>query len=169
MTSQVPPLFDNEPPRESRRKRLARLVVALIVVAAAATGATVWWNDRPDVHTPIGTAFAAQTDSLARAPKGVRVRVRVLNASNVNGLAKRATSVLRDHGFDVVEYEGVMQKTPRAATLVQTHTGHDDWSDRVIRVLGTGTTETRADSSRFVDLTVILGVDWKAPAQAFRP
>jgi LytR cell envelope-related transcriptional attenuator len=169
MTSPVAPLFDDEPPRRSRRKGLARFLLALVLVAAVATGATVWWNSRSDVHTPIGTAFAAQTDSLARAPKGVRVRVRVLNASNVNGLAKRATSVLRDHGFDVVEYEGVRQKTPRAATLVQTHTGHGDWSDRVIRVLGTGTTETRADSSRYVDLTVILGLDWKAPAQAFRP
>ena len=169
MTSQVPPLFNNDPPRGSRRKLLMRLSVALIGVAAVATGATVWWNARPDVHAPLGTAYAAQTDSLARAPKGVRVRVRVLNASNVNGLAKRATSVLRDHGFDVVEYEGAMQKTPRATTLVQTHTGHDEWSDRVIRVLGTGTTETRADSSRFVDLTVVLGVDWKAPPQAFRP
>ena len=169
MTSPVPPLFNNEPPRQSRRKRLARFVVALFLVAAIATGGTVWWNSRDDVHTPIGTAFAAQTDSLARAPKGVRVRVRVLNATNVNGLAKRATSVLRDHGFDVVEYEGLKQKTPRSATLVQTHTGHDDWSDRVIRVLGTGATEVRPDSSRYVDLTVILGLDWKAPAQAFRP
>lgn len=169
MTSQVPPLFNNESARPSRRKRFARFVVALVIVAAVATGATVWWNSRPEVHTPIGTAFAAQTDSLARAPKGVRVRVRVLNASNVNGLAKRATSVLRDQGFDVVEYEGVKQKTPRAQTLVQTHTGHDDWSNRVIRVLGTGSIETRPDSSRYVDLTVILGLDWKAPPQAFRP
>lgn len=169
MTSPLPPLFNHEPPRRSRRMRIARFVVALIVVAAVATGATAWWNSRSDVRAPIATAFAAQTDSLARAPKGVRVRVRVLNATNVNGLAKRATSVLRDHGFDVVEYEGLKQKTPRSATLVQTHTGHDDWSDRVIRVLGTGKTETRADSSRYVDLTVILGLDWKPPPQAFRP
>lgn len=169
MTPPMPPFAYDEPPRQSKRRRVARFATAMVVVAAAATGATVWWNGRADVHTPIGTAFAAQADTLARAPKGVRVRVRVLNASNVNGLAKRATFVLRDHGFDVVEYEGVKQKAPREATLIQTHTGHDDWSDRVQRVLGTGSVETRPDSSRYVDLTVVLGLDWKAPTQPFRP
>ena len=93
---------------------------------------------------------------------------------SANGLAKRATSVLRDHGFDVVEYESEKRKTPRASTVVQTHTGHADWSNRIIRVLGTSAVESRPDSlhpdsSRYVDVTVLLGLDWKAPPQAFRP
>ena len=169
MTSPVPPPLHFEHPPLSRRKRIARFVLTLAIVAAAGTTGLWWWSSRVGVTEPIGTAFAAHTDTLARAPKGVRVRIRVVNATEINGLAKRATSVLRDHGFDVVDYEGVKQKSPRANTLVQTHTGHDDWSARIARVLGTGTVESRPDTSRFVDVTVFLGLDWKAPAQAFRP
>ena len=169
MTSPVPPPLHDERPPLSRRQRVARFVVTLAIVAAAGTTGLWWWSSRDGVTEPIGTAFAAPTDSLARAPRGVRVRVRVVNATEINGLAKRATSVLRDHGFDVVDYEGVKQKSPRALTLVQTHTGHDDWSARIAHVLGTGTVESRPDTSHYVDVTVFLGLDWKAPTQAFRP
>ena len=151
---------------------MARFVATLVIVTATVTAASWWWSSREpgsSESSAIGTAYAAQDDTLARAPKGVRVRVRVLNSTDVNGLAKRATSVLRDHGFDVVEYEGERRKTPRETTIVQTHTGHADWSDRIIRVLGKGTVELRPDSSRYVDVTVLLGLDWKAPPQAFRP
>src|SRR5206468_4691897 len=37
------------------------------------------------------------------APEGTRIRVQVLNATAVRGLARRATMLLRDRGFDVVE------------------------------------------------------------------
>lgn len=170
MSPLMPPLYNNEPPPSSRRRRVVRFITVLAIVAAAGTSAT-WLLSRDDNNgvTAAGTAFAAQTDSFARAPKGVRVRIRVVNATAVNGLAKRATAVLRDHGFDVVEYESGREKTPRTTTLVQTHTGHSDWSDRVVRVLGTGGTELRPDSLRYVDLTVLLGLDWKPPAQPFRP
>ncbi|MEP6833645.1 MAG: LytR C-terminal domain-containing protein [Gemmatimonas sp.] len=163
-----PPLYDDLVPL-SRRKRVARFVITLVIVAAAGTTGLWWWNNSDGATEPIGTAFAAQTDTLARAPKGVRVRVRVVNATEINGLAKRATAVLRDRGFDVVDYEGAKMKTPRATTLVQTHTGHDDWGNRVARVLGTGIIQSSPDTSRYVDVTVTLGLDWKAPAQAFRP
>ena len=169
MTSPVPPLLQDERQPRSRRKRIARFMVALVVVVAAGTSGVWWWSSRDGSTEPIGTALAGQTDTLARAPKGVRVRVRVVNATEINGLAKRATSVLRDHGFDVVDYEGVKQKLPRLTTVVQTHTGQDDWSARIARVLGTGTVESRPDTSRYVDVTVVLGLDWKAPSQAFRP
>jgi len=169
MTSPVPPLLHDESPPLSRRKRIARFVVTLVIVAAAGTTGVWWWSSREGSAEPVGTAFAAQTDTLARAPKGVRVRVRVVNATEVNGWAKRATSVLRDHGFDVVDYGSEKQKSPRGTTLVQTHTGHDDWSARIVRVLGTGTVESRPDTSRYVDVTVFLGLDWRAPTQAFRP
>lgn len=171
MSPLMPPLYNSEPPPSSRRRRVLRFMTVLVIVAAVGT-TTTWWLNRDDNNgmTAAGTAFAAQTDSRARAPKGVRIRVRVVNGTEVNGLAKRATAVLRDHGFDVVEYESGRGKTPRTTTLVQTHTGHSDWSDRIVRVLGTGGTEVRPDSLlRYVDLTVLLGLDWKPPAQPFRP
>ncbi|MEO7362938.1 MAG: LytR C-terminal domain-containing protein, partial [Gemmatimonadaceae bacterium] len=120
MTAPVPPPLHDDSPPLSRRRRIARFVITLVIVAAAGTSGVWWWSGRDGDTESIATAFAAQTDTLARAPKGVRVRVRVVNATEINGLAKRATSVLRDHGFDVVDYGSEKQKSPRATTLVQT-------------------------------------------------
>ena len=39
---------------------------------------------------------------IARAPAGQRVKVEVVNATTVRGLARRATRALRDRGYDVV-------------------------------------------------------------------
>ncbi|HEX7938656.1 MAG TPA: LytR C-terminal domain-containing protein, partial [Gemmatimonadaceae bacterium] len=82
---------------------MARRPLKLAVIAAAAVvvlgGATA-----------LGFRFARARGAVAlkpaagtTAPDGVRVRVQVLNASSVRGLARRATLLLRDHGFDVVE------------------------------------------------------------------
>lgn len=171
MSFPAPPIPDESAPLP-RHKRVARFFLTLVVVVVAVTGASWWWSkgEPGNANTgAVGTAYAAQTDTLARAPKGVRIRVRVLNSTAIDGLAKRATSVLRDHGFDVVDYDSERRKTPRATTVVQTHTGHADWSDRIRRVLGTGAVESQPDSLRYVDVTVLLGLDWKAPPQAFRP
>jgi hypothetical protein len=164
-----PPLFDDGVV-SSQRKRFARFVVALVIVAAVGTGMSWWWQQHVSAPATGGItpAFAAQNDTLARAPTGVRIRVRVVNTTNVDGLAKRATAVLRERGFDVVDYDGDARKV-RDTTLVLTHTGQVMWSERVVRALGVGRVESRPDSSRYLDLTVMLGRDWKAPAQPFRP
>jgi hypothetical protein len=171
VSNPVPPPLEYDAPRKSKRKKIGRFLVALALVAIVATGASYWWKDRS--HNPalvggIMSAFAAQNDTLARAPSGVRVRVRVINTTKTDGLAKKATATLRDRGFDVVDYEGD-SRNPRDSTLVLTHTGHADWSARVIRALGVGTMELRPDSSRYLDLTVMIGRDWKPPTQPFRP
>lgn len=112
--------------------------------------------------------MAAVDDSLARAPDGSRVRVRVLNASGTRGFARRATSELRDRGFDVVEYD-TERGTPRSSTLIVAHTGHQDWAERLRRAVGTGSIESRSDTLRYLDLTIFVGRDWKPSAEALRP
>lgn len=164
-----PPVYDHVSP-VSKRRRVVRFVVVLVVVAIAGTAALSWLDRRAGNPAASGvpSVFAAQNDTLSRAPTGTRVRVRVVNTTRTDGLAKRATAVLREHGFDVVDYEGDAKKS-RDSTLVVTHTGHPDWSARVVRALGVGTVDTRPDTSRYVDLTVFIGRDWKAPTQPFRP
>ena len=112
--------------------------------------------------------MAVVDDSLARAPRDRRVRVRVLNASGTRGYARRATLELRDRGFDVVEYETEQGKA-RSGTLIVSHTGHGDWAERLQRAFGTGTIEARPDSLRYVDLTVFVGRDWKPATETLRP
>ncbi len=100
-----------------------------------------------------------------------RVRVEILNTSRVHGLARRATRYLRDQGFDVVAVGTVTP--PRDTTLVLDRTGHPDWAARVARALAAGRAPTRAesrpDSSRYVDVTVLLGGTWRAPPEPFDP
>ena len=117
---------------------------------------------------PLPVRQAARTDSMARAPKGSRIRVRVLNTTSTKGLAKRMTFLLRDLGYDVVDFDSD-RRSPRTSTLILSHTAHDEWAQRLRRAVGMGAVETRSDSLRYVDFTVLIGRDWKPTAQPFRP
>ena len=100
-------------------------------------------------------------------PDDVRIKVEVLNASGQRGLARRATFALRDAGFDVVRFGN--DPAPRDSTLVLARSGNDDWARLVARALGGARVESRPDSSRYLDVTVLLGGDWRPPAKPFHP
>ena len=102
-----------------------------------------------------------------RAPEGVRIRVQVLNATRVRGLARRATLHLRDRGFDVVEV-GTTQPS-RDSTLVLDRSNHPEWAALVAKALGAARVESRPDTSRYLDVTVLLGGSWRPPAEPFYP
>lgn len=141
-----------------KRGRLIAAAIALLVVA----GVGVLAMRRTGVP-----AIAQPDPSLARAPQGVRVRVQVLNGTKIRGLARRATFYLRDQGFDVVEV-GTLNDT-RDTTLVLDLSGHPDWANRVARALAPARVEARPDSSRYLDIAIILGSSWRPPAQPFYP
>ncbi len=145
---------------EQRTLRRAGLIaVGLIALVAIGAGA-VWGVRRHSAGTP-----AVPKD--VRAPDSARVRVQVLNGTKTRGLARRATALLRDRGFDVVETGTVNEG--RDTTIVYDLTGHPDWAARVARVFPPARVETRADSSRYVDVSVVLGTTWRAPSQPFYP
>jgi hypothetical protein len=102
----------------------------------------------------------------ARAPEGVRIKVEVLNGTRTKGLARRATLFLRDRGFDVVGSGN--ETAQRATTVVFDRSGHPDWAERVGRAMSAPVV-TQRDSSRYLDVTVILGANWRPPAQPFHP
>lgn len=101
------------------------------------------------------------------APDGARVRVQVLNATTTRGLARRATMQLRDRGFDVLETGTSTEQLD--STLVIDRSGHPEWARRVAEALGGARLETRPDSSRYLDVTVLLGRTWRPPAKPFYP
>lgn len=108
------------------------------------------------------------TDKSATAPSSVRVRIQVINTTRTRGLATRATRLLRDHGFDVVEVGtgGPLRDT----SLVLDRSGHPQWAATVARVLGPAArSESRPDSSHYLDVTVLLGSAWHPPAQPLDP
>ena len=105
---------------------------------------------------------------VPRAPTGVRVRVQVVNTTRTRGLARQVTYVLRDQGFDVVEM--TTAGPPRDTTLVLDRSGHPSWAASVAKILGPAArAEARPDSSRYLDITVLVGSAWRAPAQPLNP
>ena len=93
--------------------------------------------------------------------------MQVLNATATRGLGRRAMLYLRDRGFDVVEV-GTSRRT-QDSTIVLDRSRHPEWARMVAKALGGARVETRPDSSRYLDVTVILGTTWRPPAEPFRP
>jgi LytR cell envelope-related transcriptional attenuator len=107
--------------------------------------------------------------SSTNAPRGVRVRVEVLNATTTRGLARRATQLLRDRGFDVVDVRTSPAREQGDSTIVLDRSGHPDWARRVAAAMGGARVISRPDSSRYLDVTVLVGGSWRPPAQPFNP
>ena len=127
------------------------LVAGVLLVRAALTG-----DARPGRTVPDASVTG-----------GERIKVEVLNATEVRGLARRATLTLRDRGFDVL-YMGTATEQ-LDSTLVLDRSGHPDRARRVAEALGGARVEARPDSSRYLDVTVMLGRSWRAPAKPFYP
>lgn len=140
-------------------KHVRIIIVALAGVVLLGGAAAASMRHRK----PVAAVVAPES----RAPDGVRVRVQVLNSTKTRGLARRATLLLRDRGFDVVEMGTVSQT--RDSTVVFDLSGHPDWAQRVAKALGSARVETRADSSRYLDIAVVLGATWRPPAEPFYP
>ena len=135
-----------------------------VVLFAGLLGALVW---RRCCAVEPGSGPLAVLVPEVRAPEGVRVRVEVLNATTTPRLAMAATRVLRDRGFDVVATGN--HSIRRDTTVVLDRTGHADWARLVAGALHAGVVQTRPDTSRYVDVTVLLGADWSPPSKPFDP
>ncbi len=145
-----------------RRSLLAILGLTFVVLAGAVYAVRARHGGLRVLPVPVMHA------DLPRAPAGTRVRVQVVNTTRTRGLARRATRVLRDQGFDVVEMTSA--GPPRDSTLVLDRSGHPAWATSVARLLGPAArAESRPDSSRYLDITVLLGAAWRAPAEPFDP
>lgn len=158
-------------PLEAPSRGRRGLVIAGLVALVLGGTAVAWWQGNADSvpgNTARAYAGAALTDSSVRPPSGTRVRVRVINTTSTRGLARRATLLLRDFGYDVVDFDTDARRQ-RATTLIQVHTGPEEIAARVTRVLGTGDVETAPDSLRYLDLTILLGRDWQPPSHPLRP
>lgn len=128
--------------------------LALVAVLGGLTllaGSTVlqWWE-------PPGTT-SVTTDVIANPRE--RVRVEVLNAGGVAGMAREATEVLRDAGFDVVEF-GNADAFDRDSSVVLARLGRVDLASMVADALAIPTYQDEPDSTAYVDVTVLLGSTW---------
>lgn len=139
-------------------KRLSVAGIAILLVFGVVLARAFRDDDAPVARTEPPDASVTSAD---------RIKVEVLNATNVRGLARRATLYLRDRGFDVL-YLGTAT-IQLDSTLVLDRSGHPARAQRVAEALGGARVESRPDSSRYLDVTVMLGRSWRAPAEPFYP
>ena len=143
----------------TRNRMLVAGFVAIAVVSAGLVGARRWYGRSP----------RAQLGDTTSAPQGQRILVEVLNSSGIGGLARRATFLLRDRGFDVVGW-GNDPKGRRGRTVIFDYTNKPEAAERLARVLGGAQIERGRDSlDRGLDLTVRLGSNYKPPVESFHP
>lgn len=127
-----------------------RGVVLLLAVVALGWGAVY-----------LGRRFPGSREE-GGAPRYVpreRIRVEVLNAGGVAGLAREVTNLLRDDGFDVVQM-GNAGTFDRDTTVVIDRVGREDLAEGVANALGIRNVLSEPDPNLFVDVTVLLGRDW---------
>ena len=109
------------------------------------------------------TAVESPLDDVRRVvPADRRVVVEVLNGTQRRGAARIAMRMLRRAGFDVLYFGDAPASTD--TTLVLVRRGEREPGEWLLDALGTGQLRSAPDSLRRVDLTVILGPDWRLPA-----
>jgi len=135
------------------------VLIALPIALAACTK-----HDRSAVTAVKGHASIDTT--VGHAPPGVRIKVEVLNASNIRGAARLATFLLRQRGYDVVAMGNASRN--QDSTVVLDRSNHPEWAELIGKAIG-GKATAKPDSSRYLDATVILGAHWTPPPVPFHP
>jgi len=103
-------------------------------------------------------------DTEARAIPGDRagtITVEVLNANGRAGDARVGTRLLRREGIDVV-YFGNADGATLDSTKIIVRRGSAAVGEKVRKALGRGRVEVQLDSTKLLDVSVLLGADFAA-------
>jgi len=113
-------------------------------------------------------AAACHAERRPRVPgdAGPAITVEVLNATTRPGLARLGTRVLRAAGIDVVSVG--TNAAPLESTRIVVRRGAAAEGAPVRAALGVGTVSVALDSARLLDVSVLLGSDFK-PRLPFHP
>ena len=130
---------------------LRGLLLALVFALVGAFAASLWLEIRRE------TPLSLQAGSSLW--EGRRIRVEVLNGAGVDRLAQQATERLRELGFDVVYY-GNAEDFDRDSSVAIARLDSVEPARRVADALGLRQVLRQPDRSLYLDVTVVLGVDW---------
>lgn len=100
--------------------------------------------------------------------RGPHIVVEVLNASGRPGLARAGALALRRAGIDVVYFGNAGAGAPLDSTRIVVRRGPADVGERVRAALKLGRVSVDTDSSRLLDVSVLLGRDF-TPRLEFHP
>jgi len=169
------------PGRSPRRRRRAarrsdRLLTLALVCLALVVGAFVssvvhrWTGPlaggpsppsggpTPGEGAAPGPAAAPPRISDAGTDRG-RIRIEVLNAARVPGLADRMTDLLRSRGFDVVSYDNAA--TVSDTSLILDRVGNALFAREVALALPGTPIRRQLSRDQFVDVTLLVGRDYQ--------
>jgi hypothetical protein len=138
----------HSPILEQSRRHWGKLAfIAALVMLAAGLGLL-----RPRPEPRPAHAFAVPS------PRG-RVQVEVLNGSRRQGAARTATRMLRRQGLDVVFLGNADSMADSTRIIVRR--GDPNKARYVAQALGAGKVVVETDTFRRVDVSVILGDDFR--------
>lgn len=123
-------------------------LIAVLIVLATVSGFLL----RGEREPPVSHAFAIP-------PVQGRLIVEVLNGTRRQGAARSATRMLRSHGVDVVFLGNA--DSAEGMTRVIVRRGDPERARTVRGVLRTGKIVVEPDTFRRVDVSVILGEDFR--------
>lgn len=145
--------------------RFGRLIIAVALLSGVSAGSGALFRLYQAAVAVKPGDYPNPTHNVV-APPGVRIKVEVLNASTVRGLARRAATYLRDREFDVVHIGTASEQSD--STIVLDHSGHPEWAQLIANAME-GKAVSSADSSRYLDATVLVGASWRPPPRPFYP
>lgn len=155
MSPRKKPAPRRRPSRKSRR-RPSRLTWIVGSVALASTTFVLGVLVTADPSAAVDAA-----DNPAGKWTGEeRVRVEVLNAGGVSGMAGAATEALREAGFDVVHFGNAGAFDAERPSTVIDRVGRTDFAQAVASSLGIDNVLSEPDPNLFVDVTVVVGGAW---------
>ncbi len=142
-----------------KRLRTAALAATLLLVAGLVASMALGFGSGGGPGAPSAPEEVPDVPAAKAAP-GERVRVEVLNAAGVPGLARVATRTLRERGFDVVYFGNARGFSPES-TLVIDRVGREETAREVAAALEVERVSSRPDSTLLLEVTVVIGRDWK--------
>lgn len=138
--------------------RIVNVSVLLFIGLAVVTILT----QLPEESTP-----SVEPTAINQAVLDRRIRVEVLNAGGVSGMAREATDVLRSVGFDVVSF-GNAGSFDQVESVVVDRVGNPNPAISVASVLGIRNVRSEPDSNLYLDISVLLGSQWLLPLDSTR-
>lgn len=107
----------------------------------------------------ISSVDKIREELIAREPR--KIRVVVLNGTSIDGLASRTANFLRENGCDILQIGDAT--SPHKNTVILDRNSRNLRKARRIRyLLRVGEMAYEADPAHIIEVTVILGEDYKS-------
>ena len=141
------------------KDRFQTLLIALVLMGVGALLASFWleWRE-PRLGSEASTL--ANGAPLSDDALEDRLRVEILNGSGDRGAARAMMHRLRDLGFDVVAIYNAESFDYRVTRVIN-RSGKPGAAREVASSIGADSVGTAVDRELVLDVTVILGKDWR--------